>query len=199
LIRERNIAKQSGDLEQKADAEMRLSFLRSLRSRIKEETIFSDRPRLFVSYSKINGSTFYARTESRAKEMGFEVLNGFIKTEDTNVLRAIRTAVFECNVFLAILTPELAIGDAGSAPWFAPSVWVVEEKGMALGLGKPFHMLVHERVHKDFWHRTTPHQRHDVFSESDFDGHLENALIALNSRYEEQQMASAGITSTEMF
>jgi hypothetical protein len=117
---------------------------------------------------------------------------------DANVLAAVRNAIAESAAFLAIMTPELRINQrrergATDARYFAPSVWVVEEKGMALALGKPFRLLVHRSVHEDFWLRTTPGHLHHVFEEATFERELNDALGALRDRYEELRLASVGI------
>lgn len=170
---------------------MRLRFLISLQNRLQNEAQPSDPPTLFISYSRSSRDTashYYARAESAAKSLGFEVHSGFRRTLDTNVLRAVRSAISDASTFLAIMTPEIRI--AGEPETYAPSVWVVEEKGMALGLNKPFRMLVHRSVHQDFWMRTTPGSLHHVFDHESFDRDLENALEALLRRHHELQLAS---------
>ena len=193
LIQQILKARAEGALELKADAEMRLRFLISLQDRLQNESLPIDRPTLFISYSRTSrdgSGNYYARAEAAARSIGFEVHNGFRRTLDVNVLRAVRSAIAEASTFLAVMTPEIRI--AGDPETYAPSVWVVEEKGMALGLNKPFRMLVHHSVHRDFWMRTTPGSLHHVFDQDSFDEHLENALQALHRRHHELQLASVG-------
>jgi hypothetical protein len=176
---------------------MRLAFLESLRERVSVESNLVDPPRLFISYSKRSGEMYFQQACERASALGFEVLDGFKPTEAVNVLKAVRGAILQSSLFLAILTPELRIDDRRSeerSGSFAPSVWVVEEKGMALGFGKPFRMLVHRHVHEDFWLRTTPEHLHHIFDDDrSFGLRLDEALGALAIRHEERQLASVGL------
>ena len=202
LIRAATAAGREGDLERKADAEMRLRCLLKLHSTLQAEIAPTERPKLFVSFSVRDASGYYERAARRAAEIGFDVHDGFKRRADANVLTAVRHAIGESAVFLAIMTPELRIkprrGKSEPDPeYFAPSVWVVEEKGMALGLGKPFRLLVHRSVHPDFWLRTTPGNLHHVFDERSFDAELDDALGALKGRHEELQLASVGVSFPE--
>jgi hypothetical protein len=175
---------------------MRIRYLLSLKKRVDSASALQSPPRLFVSFSKQHGSVYYEKVKKHAAALDLEINDGFQRTDDPNVLTAVRAAITESTLFLAILTPELAIG-GGRKTTYAPSVWVMEEKGMALALKKPVRLLVHENVHRDFWLRTTPSSLHHVFKKSDFDVHCRSALQALRKRYDEIQLAQVGFIESE--
>lgn len=70
---------------------------------------------------------------------------------------------------------------------------------MALALAKPFRMLVHERVHDDFWRRTTPGDLHHKFNDQTFETCLEDALGALVLRHEAKMLATVAVLSPEHY
>jgi hypothetical protein len=194
---------------------MRLRFLQSLLNEIEAIPALTAKPKLFISFSKSTGDKYFQVAAQHATSFGFDVLDGFRRTGDVNVLGAVRNSIAEASAFLVIMTPELRISPTKArsphgkrsippvrrpshqpANSYAPSVWVVEEKGMALGLGKPFRMLVDKSVHQDYWLRTTPGHLHHVFDAATFEVHLDNALAALQRRYEEVLLAAVGVPTS---
>lgn len=66
-----------------------------------------------------------------------------------------------------------------------PSVWTMEEKGMALAMGMPFLLLLEEAIHNDFWPKTLLEKVHYSFNDHNY---LENSRAVSNevaNRYEE--------------
>jgi hypothetical protein len=197
LVRDAAAAARDGNFARKSDLQMRIRFLLGLQERLQNDARVAERPKLFISFSTKSGAGYYKKASQHASAYGFDVHDGFKRTDDTNVLKAVRNSISEAAAFLAIMTPELKIQgkrQGGKDPVrFAPSVWIVEEKGMALALNKPFRMLVHRSVHEDFWMRTTPGSLHHVFEERTFEEKLTEAMTALQRRHEELQLASIGL------
>jgi hypothetical protein len=149
---------------------------------------------VFISYSVNMGSVYLNKIKPIAEEFGFTVLTGFDRPEGDNVLRTVRNMIEDASVYLGLLTPEYSIkpigrSAAGSART-APSVWIMEEKGMAIALNKPVRLFIESTVHQDFWKRTTPDKLHNVFTPHDFEEHARIAILSLYRRYEEMLLAS---------
>jgi hypothetical protein len=178
----------SSNKDAKLDAEMRIRFLIRLRGFV--DTVWPPPSQsVFISYSTTTGSDYYRIAEQIARDYGFRVITGFQDNEKSNVLRAVIEAIRDSAVFLSIMTPEMWIRsrsiDAGWEDRTSPNAWLIEEKGMALALGKPFRLLVEESVHPDFWKRTTPEKLHTIFKAHTFSERAEEAIRALLIRWEE--------------
>jgi hypothetical protein len=119
---------------------------------------------------------------------------GFMKdpTAHGSVLRNVLGQLRQSSIYLAILTKDIKVQHRGQPRW-SPSVWVTEEKGMALGLEKPFVLVVHRDIHEDFWRKTAPHRVHIVFDDSDFDARLPDILEAVTDRYQEVLLRSLSL------
>jgi hypothetical protein len=176
------------DPRRKADLEMRINYLTRLRQRYDEPLSHFVDQVVFISYSRRTGLKEYEiAREIAEQQFGFEVITGFDAREDENVLRVVREGIARAAVFLSIMTPEFEIGrsaEGGGHVW-APGVWLVEEKGMALALDKPARLLVHQDVHPDYWRATTPEKLHTSFHSAQFTPKVTEALRALMARYEE--------------
>jgi hypothetical protein len=185
LIQKAVEASKRGDRVTKADVEMRLRFIKELRESLGIPSQLSGQT-VFISYSHRTGRRFYEITKAIAKEHGFDVVTGFDRQRNENVLRTVMDLIRASAVFLSIMTPEYEIRQAnGAEARAAPSVWLMEEKGMALAFGKPFRLLVEQSVHEDFWRRTTPDKLHTEFEPVDFEAKAREAVEALTARYEE--------------
>jgi hypothetical protein len=177
----------------KAQAQLRIRYLDRLLEQLERDELLASTPQLFVSFSREHGEGYAEKVRALAPSFGFEHVTGFDDRRAPNVLSAVRTSIDRSSVFLAIMTPETAMSTrptgAGSVrEVFAPSVWVVEEKGMALALNKPFRMLVHEAVAEEFWQRTTPDNLHHRFNEQTFDERAREALGSLERLHEERDL-----------
>lgn len=177
-----------GDLAEKADSEMRIRFLVRLRARAEQNPPILPSQSVFISYSQRTGAKYYELAKNIALSQGFEVITGFQHPESQDkVLRTVMDSVNRSTVFLSIMTPEYSIRplESEDKPRTAPSVWLMEEKGMALILEKPFRLLVEESVHHHFWKRTTPDKLCTIFDPINFSEKATEALQALHNRYDE--------------
>jgi len=192
LLKEAEQARTSGDVRTQLEAGTRARYLVSLRKAI--EVVDQPWPghKVFISYSKATGQAYFEIAAKIAGEFGFEVVTGFDRPQSENVLGAVKEVLNTASVFLGIMTPEYSIRPLNNetAAKTAPSVWVIEEKGMALALEKPFRLLVEESVHADFWRRTTPERLHHMFTPHDFRDKADHALRALYGRLDDQFLSS---------
>jgi hypothetical protein len=176
----------ASDPRVRADLQARIRYLNNLRREAEAAVRPTPRQTVFISYSKGTGGQYFEIASKIAAEHGFTVLTGF-SNEGENVLGVVRDALGKASVFLGIFTPEYNINTIKeTAPaQTAPSVWLMEEKGMALALQKPFRLLVERTVHEDFWKRTTPDKLHTHFAPYEFHEKAEEAFEALSQRYTE--------------
>ena len=152
----------------------------------KEGVYFSRR--VFISYSKSSGSPYYYLLETALQKEGFEVLNGFQtnRNNDGTVLKNVLNQIKISTIYVGILTREqkLDISDE-DGNCFTPSIWTMEEKGMALGLGKPFVLLIQYGIHKHYWTKTSPNKIHAFFNDfDDFKFKLEEIVETICQRYD---------------
>jgi hypothetical protein len=139
--------------------------------------------KVFVSYNKQTGKRYVEAIRKRMKGK-YEVVTGFDPLEEgvnqtlTDVLKRLRP----CPVYVGILTPEHAIVDSTK---FAPASWVLDEKGMALGMDKKMVLFVDERVHEDYYQKTLPHYTHIVFEQRKYQKKIREVLAAVDQRFEE--------------
>jgi len=136
------------------------------------DTISVREPRAFVSYHKTDGAAYYetlkAAFEKRKFEAvsGFDVIPGEVIVAD-KVLHRLRTSA----VYVGILTPDVPTADGRGAP----SIWTLEERGMAIALKKPFVLMVHHKVHSSFV-STSRGYLHHRFTEQDFAQKVQETL-----------------------
>lgn len=175
-----------GKQNEKIDAEMRMEYLSLLARRFHDNIRRVKKPEVFISYSKKTGQYLFEKAKAVSEEYGFSVNTGFDRPENDSVLKGVLELIEKSAVFLSIMTPENSFSpgekghDKGAT---APSIWLIEEKGMALALQKPVRLLIQEDVDAEFWKRTTPDKLHSIFSVVDFDNKLEEAMSALSRRY----------------
>lgn len=74
------------------------------------------------------------------EERGFKVITG--KRSNTFISRAIIDRIRDCEYFLCLMTRDKEKSDGT----FTTSPWLLEEKGVALALGKPLVLMVEEGV-----------------------------------------------------
>jgi len=146
---------------------------------------------LFISYSAddLDPCWLSLVADLAKKRFNFDVRTGFDYSRIQNLLKRCLTGIEESACFLSIMSrPSVVTDSASPGLLYAPSTWVVEEKGMALAMGKPFHLLVSDGIHKDFFQRTTPGLKHTIFQNddfADFERAAKEALDTLSARYEE--------------
>ena len=123
--------------------------------------------------------------KSTLEKAGFEVVDGFKKADgdEGNVLNRVLSQLRASTVYVGLLTKDIEIRDDTGHRW-SPGVWVMEEKGMALGMGKPFVLVVHKDIHEDFWRKTAPHRIHVFFDDSDAYKHTREIVEAVQEHYQ---------------
>ncbi|WP_156917485.1 hypothetical protein [Salinarimonas rosea] len=176
-------AKRVGDLKEKQRCDLKRRVLYDAMVRRKEPEIIG-MPSVFISFSQ-SGFNYFKRAEALCKNRGFEVKTGFDNQRNRTVLKSVKASIRTSTLFLGIMTPCRDSNKPVDLQRQVPSVWLPEEKGMALILEKPFRLLVHEDVHPDFWKQTTPEQLHTIFADGEFEDKLQEAIGALEQRYQE--------------
>lgn len=151
-------------------------------------------PRIFISYSKQNGTRYFVHVKKLLTEFGYEVVTGFddAKEGQGQVLKNVLEQLKRSTVYLGILTKDVKIETPGAPRW-SPAVWVMEEKGMALGLEKAFVLLVDEDMDPDSWQKTSPQRIHIFFKDKNFLERLEQVVRAVDERY--QEVSYSALTS----
>ncbi len=95
--------------------------------------------RVFLSYRF--AETEYVRGLTQLlQQSGFEVVTGH--AANTYISKAVIERIRECDYFLCLMTPS-ARKDDGT---YTASPWLLEEKGVALAVGKPIVLMVEESV-----------------------------------------------------
>jgi len=123
---------------------------------------------VFVSYSAKKGYRLFKNLEKKLADKGFTVYTGFQNTEKTS--ETIRNTVLanmrKSTIYIGLFTKDRLLGEKDRRRWaqWAPTEWVIEEKGMALYAEKPFILVADKGVHEDCLLKTTPEQRHFRFT-----------------------------------
>lgn len=187
VVERAKAASASGEIIEKVEWHNRREFLDSLHDQFKERQGVPPYKRVFVSYSASSGMHYYKIAKKKLEEFGFDIRTGFDPAEGDKgmILSRILNQIRDSTVYLGILTKEMRVLDDLRGDQWVPSVWTIEEKGMALALSKPFVIMVHEDIHKDFWLKTLPHHVHWAFNDENFLDQLEDAAQGVVDRYEE--------------
>jgi hypothetical protein len=185
------------DHNSKIQAEMRLKFINELALIDRGRTRLIERPSVFISYSRNTGVRYFEKACEACERVGFMVKTGFDETGKGNVLGAVLGSIKESTVYLGIFTPEYTIMDSTNptVKQAAPSVWLLAEEGIAIGLGKPFRLLVDDGIHKDFWWKVMPEKVQTIFNGANYQQKLEEAVLALVRRYQEKLALAVGNTN----
>lgn len=94
---------------------------------------------VFLSY-RFTETEYEAGLIPFLEERGFKVVTG--KRSNTFISRAIIDRIRDCEYFLCLMTRDKEKSDGA----FTTSPWLLEEKGVALALGKPLVLMVEEGV-----------------------------------------------------
>lgn len=173
-------AREREDYQAKVSWETRRAFLDGLAGEFASLSDDTAQKIVFVSYSVDSGTERFTYVERLLKERGFEVTTGFRPHEGdkANVLRRVLGQLKRSVVYLGLLTKELDVRTPAEDTWLScPSVWTMEEKGMALALQKPFVLLVESGIHEDFWKKTAADRVHHIFTPETF---LDKAKAAVD-------------------
>ena len=138
--------------------------------------------RAFVSYSRRTGAMHFSILKKILTGSGFEVKDGFQSHEkaEGKVLKTVLNQLKTSTVFIGVLTRELQFNESGKMQW-APSVWSIEEVGMAIAIGIPYTLLIQDGIHEYFWSKVTPDREHIHFNDDTFeDSAREMAVLADN-------------------
>lgn len=186
LINQAIEARKAGNAAVQDDTERRMNYISRLITDLGDrEDHPAYRKRVFISYSSNTGSDYSEYIESQLRAVHhFDVVTGFsdLSEDDEVVLDVVLRALRTSSLFLGIFTKEYPIVHGGHTTW-APSVWTIEEKGMALALGLPFVLLVEEGVDEDYWKKTTPADRHFIFSKGSFHATADSALKQVSKKH----------------
>ena len=120
---------------------------------------------VFISFSH-DKLPYFDLLKDKLKEQGIIAINGFEDSQDNRdtVTKNVLSQIKSSSMYVGIMSKELTItncDDEGNC--YMPSIWTMEEKGMAFGLKKPFLLVIEKGVHKDFWRKTAPMERHIFF------------------------------------
>jgi hypothetical protein len=184
-------AKTRQDYQDKVSWESRRAFLDQLSAEFASLGEDASDKVVFVSYSVTSGTERFTRIEPLLKERGFEVTTGFRPHtgDNDNVLKRVQSQLKRSTVYFGLLTKELEVRVPNSSEWrFSPSVWTMEEKGMALALQKPFVLLVEAGIHEDFWKKTAPERVHHIFTAETFMEQAKAAADAAEERFLEWKL-----------
>jgi hypothetical protein len=195
VIQQEAAAEQVGDLRTRAESRDRQIFLDNLLVEFGERKIGRIPSKsVFVSYSKETGGYYFDQLRPRLEAIGFEVVTGFQKAlgDRDIVLTRILNQLRRSTVYLGLLTKEMRVKGPDNRNQWSPSVWTMEEKGMALALGTPFVLLVQEGIHNDYWLKTAPDRVHLTFTRMNFKDKVKEALGAVRDRYDELIVGSNG-------
>lgn len=141
---------------------------------------------IFVSYSKKSGEEYFQYVKKRLEKIGFSVTTGFEHHADDrgNVLKRVLGQLKRSSVYLGVLTKDLQVTVPEGIRW-APGVWTVEEKGMALAMNKPFVLMVQDGIHKDYWQKTAGERVHHMFNSTNYLTIAEGVVEDVSDRYTE--------------
>src|SRR5438045_2799663 len=170
VVLEATAAGKLGDLAAKVAWEVKRAFLERLIREFKDSAGDSEGQAVFVSYSVDSGAKIFTYMQNAMRRANLEVVTGFQQHagDNDNVLTRVRSQLSRSDVYLGILTKEVEVRTPDNQIRWAPSVWTMEEKGMALALQKPFVLMVEEGIHEDFWRKTTPGSVHQIFNDETF-------------------------------
>ena len=184
-----------GNLTSKADWQRRKVFIESLQEKLSSRREGALPPkRVFVSYSKsepprgIAGTVVFKKLQAALKEKGFEVVSGFSRAEDDRgeVLRRVLRQLKRSTVFVGVFTKAFEMIDEKGNKMWAPGVWLMEEKGMALAMGKTYVWIIDKDINFDYWFKTTPTKVSIIFDDLNLDEKINEAVIEIEDRYSEQ-------------
>lgn len=170
--------------DEKRKIDLKIRLLADAVQKRKDKDRDISRGSVFISFSK-TGKNYFRKASELCKARGFIVNTGFDDQSADYVLKVIKNKIKESTLFLSIMTPEHKFDSSEEGNFYAPSIWLSEEKGMALALEKPFRLLVHARIKHEFWKKTTPSNLHSIFDDAEFEEKLSEAVDALERRYQE--------------
>lgn len=158
-------AKDSSDGIEWSKWELRKDYLRRELARFEKLSHGSSMPkRVFISYAYDTGLEYYKILKEKLEEREFLVTDGY--KNGAVILRNVLKELNSSTVYVGILTRhrEIKGNDFDS---FIPSVWTVEEKGMALGLNRPVVLVIENGIHRDYYEKTTAGFKHCFFNNID--------------------------------
>ncbi len=178
-----DLGAEENDPEQKSGIAVRRRFLSRLV--IDDDSTFPP-PSIFVAYSE-TGTALFEMVEERCEEWSIEIITGFGPEVfgQNALLDGIIRGIKRATLFLGIWTPDYNVAPI-SIPGgheAGPSVWMPVELGIAVAYNKPFRLLIHNSIHRDFYTKIWGGMPHHVFTDGSFIKHLDDCLKYLNSQY----------------
>lgn len=177
----------NNDLDNWAKWELRKEYLEGEINRFTKLSLGASTPRnVFISYTKGNGTKYFSILKEELNKRSFSVTTGFENNQNGGglVLRNVLSQMKTSTIYVGIYTKELII-DSQFGKFWTPSVWTVEEKGMALGLELPVLLIVENGIHDHFYVKTTGAFKHCIVNNIDhfkYEGVFE-AIELINDKY----------------
>lgn len=151
-------AKDANDLELWGKWELRKDYLRSELAKFEKLSHGSSMPkRVFISYAYKTGFDYYQILKKELENRAFLVTDGY--KNGSIILRNVLKELNTSTIYVGILTKQDKVFYSDSES-FIPSVWTVEEKGMALGLKLPVVLILEKGIHRDYYAKTTAGFKH---------------------------------------
>ncbi|MEK6372879.1 MAG: hypothetical protein AABO58_09295 [Acidobacteriota bacterium] len=202
-VHEAIAARKQGGFPEKVAWEARSRYLHTLYSEFRTLADDIEGKVVFISYSVQSGEIYFKHMEELLRQSGFTVVTGFRSHpgDKSNVIKRVRAQIGRSAVYLGILTKEMQVRLSNvkrgrhredEYRW-TPSVWTMEEKGMALALDKPLVLMVENGIHDDFWLKTAPESIHHKFDRESYIDVAEAVHEAIVQRYIESGLKRGAI------
>jgi hypothetical protein len=185
VIRAAAQAKINSDAEAKIEWEYRRKFLDDQAEMFQKRKPIPPAKSVFVSFSKRTGGQYFSLLQAKLNDHGFIVNHGFnpVAGDEGYVLKRVLGQINSSTLYVGILTKEMrVISNDGEEKW-APSVWLVEEKGMALASNKPFAFMIERGLSQEFW-KNINNLAQTEFDYLDFLPQSDEVLRILEEKYE---------------
>ena len=175
------------DTKTMSDANSRIAVLKKQLKKI--ESNLAPRKTMFLSFASTANKRYIAYIRKKAKDYSFEVKDAYEDYDgNERIISNVIQGISECFFFLGVMTPRpdfKIVTDNGSDEKFFPSIWVIEEKAIALALKKRFRLLVDNDIHQDAWLTVDAGRLGHRFTESNFERRADRVLSVLDREYKE--------------
>lgn len=148
---------------------------------------------VFISYSAKTGRDCFANLKKELLKFDFEVNTGFDRADgdEGNVLKRVLKQLRRSTFYVGIISKEHQIHVDGILQW-TPSVWLLEEKGMALAMQMPIVLCVENGIDENMWKKTTPLNAIHFFDENNFSNLALPVAEEINQRYNDIAFSAIG-------
>lgn len=184
-IEDSRLESYADDEEMQRAASSRLKVLRKQLEKLEARGRLSEKT-LFLSYSTSIEENHLSYIKNRASFHDFHIKDAYADyNSDPKIIANVRQGIEECFFFLGVLTPrkDLRIIENNGDIKYMPSIWLIEEKGMALAMAKRFRLLIDKNVHEAAWRSVNAETLHYFFDETNFRENVDKVLDSLNREY----------------